>query len=78
MIARMRQNPRNLEGHLHSTRLSSNEIINLELSNQTNGLSASNLTAQDSRIVPDFYTSKDDAPFRPEQEKREEMQQKNR
>lgn len=73
---RMRHNMRNLKGQVPSTRLSSNEMINSELSNQTNGLSASNLTSQDSRIVPDFHTSKEDALFRPEQEKRENMQQK--
>ena len=75
---KMRHKMRNLEGQIPvpDMRLSRKEIINPELSNQTNGLPTSNSTVQDSRIVPDFHTSKDDALFRPEQEQREQMQQK--
>ena len=70
----MRYKMRNLEGQVPNMRLSSKEIINPELSNQTNGLPASNSTLQYSGIVPDFHTSKEDVLFRPEQEKREQMQ----
>ena len=56
-----------------SMRLSSNEVINLEPSNQTSGLSARNLTSQDSTSIPDFHTSKGDD--RPETEKRKKMKQ---
>lgn len=56
-----------------SVRLSSNEVINLEPNNQTSGLSARNLTSQDSTSIPDFHTSKGDD--RPETEKRKKMKQ---
>ena len=72
---RMRHKMSDLEGQVPNTKLSSNDIVNPELSNQTDGLAASNSASQDSTIVPDSHTSKDDALFRPEQEKREQMQQ---
>lgn len=57
-----------------SITLSSNElVITLEPSNQTSGLSASNLPSQDSRSIPDFHTSKGDD--RPEREKRKKMKE---
>lgn len=72
---RMRHKMSDLEGQVPNTKLSSNDIVNPELSNQTDGLAASNSASQDSTIVPDSHTSKDDALFRPEQEKREQMEQ---
>lgn len=55
---KVRHKMRNLEGQVPNMGLSSKEIITPELTNQTNGLPASNSTSQDSRIVPDFHTSR--------------------